>query len=348
MKKLLAIIGARPQFIKHAPLDLSLRKYFEVLTLHTGQHFDKKMSEVFFSDLGMNEPKYILKAGGGNHGEMTGKMMIDLEPIFIKESPDIVLVYGDTNSTLAGALVAAKLNLPIVHVEAGLRSFNRNMPEEINRILTDQLSSVLLAPTDSAVKHLANEGILNGVYKTGDVMLDTLKMVSNKLTSSEIKENYILMTLHRPYNVDNFERLRFILKEVSKLKIPVIFPVHPRTKKSIDQNREKFSFPMIKYIDPVGYIDNISFLNNSIGLITDSGGMQKEAYFLKKKCITIRSETEWVETLEGGWNTLLYSETELNSLPEKWNENSKGYKPNLYGNGHAADEIAGILKNLFK
>ena len=347
MKKILAIIGARPQFIKHAPLDLSLRGLFDVVTVHTGQHYDKKMNDVFFHDLGIQKPKYILTLGGGLHGEMTGKMLIELEPLLIKESPDAVLVYGDTNSTLAGALVASKLNIPVVHVESGLRSFNRSMPEEINRILIDKIASVLLVPSDSAIVHLKKEGITKGVFRTGDVMLDSIKMVINKLPVLKTIKPYILMTLHRPYNVDDVDRLKVILNAVNSIGLNIKFPVHPRTKKIIVEYNIAKQFENIEMIDPLGYIDNISFLVNSKGLITDSGGMQKEAYFLKKKCITVRSETEWTETLFGGWNTLLFTKEELSKIINIWNEKPVGYIKDLYGSGAAASQIAKLLKKEF-
>ena len=343
MRKIVAIVGARPQFIKHAPLDISLRNCFDVVTIHTGQHYDEKMSNIFFSELGMRKPKHILSSGGGSHGFMTGSMMMEIEPIMIEESPSAVLVYGDTNSTLAGALVSAKLNIPVIHVEAGLRSFNRDMPEEINRILTDNISTILIAPTQSAVDQLKTEGINKGVYVTGDVMLDTLKMVSTRIPEKHAEEAYILMTLHRPYNVDAIDRIEIILSEVSQLNITAIFPVHPRTRKVIEEYNLIEKYPLIRMIEPVGYIENIALLQNSIGLITDSGGMQKEAYFLKKKCVTVRSETEWVDTLTEGWNTLLFSSKELTQLKQVWDRIPGKHYEDLYGDGNASDKITSII-----
>ena len=343
MRKIVAIIGARPQFIKHAPLDISLRKCFEVVTIHTGQHYDEKMSNIFFSELGMRKPKYILNSGGGSHGFMTGSMMMEIEPIMIEEAPSAVLVYGDTNSTLAGALVSVKLNIPVIHVEAGLRSFNRNMPEEINRILTDNISTLLIAPTQSAVNQLKSEGIDKGVFVTGDVMLDTLKMVSTRIPKKQSTEAFILMTLHRPYNVDAIDRIEIILSEVSKLELTIVFPVHPRTKKVIEEYNLIEKYPLIRMIEPVGYIENIALLENSIGLITDSGGMQKEAYFLKKKCITVRSETEWVDTLAEGWNTLLFSAKDLTELKQVWDRIPGKHYEDLYGDGNASVQITNII-----
>lgn len=340
MKNILAIIGARPQFIKHASLELALAKKFNISSIHTGQHFDHSMSQVFFDELGMKKPDYMLSVSGGDHGVMTGRMMIELEPIFKAENPDYVLVYGDTNSTLAGALVASKLNITVVHVEAGLRSFNNEMPEEINRIITDRISSILLAPTEEAIKNLNFEGIKKGVFKTGDVMLDTLEIVSSKIQADSPNSDSILMTLHRPYNVDEPNRLKLIMDNVSAIGKHVIFPAHPRTKKLLDGMG---SYDNIDIIDPLGYIDMINNLLSAGSLITDSGGMQKEAYYLKKKCITIRSETEWVETLTNGWNVLAFSENELRQLKSLVEREPTEHDPNLFGNGKAAEEIAEIL-----
>ena len=344
MKKIVAIIGARPQFIKHAPLEIELSKKFEVVTIHTGQHFDESMSQVFFDELGMKAPNYLLSLGGGTHGEMTGKMLIEMEPILVKESPEWVLVYGDTNSTLAGALLASKLDIRIIHVEAGLRSFNRSMPEEINRVVTDHLASILLAPSDAAIQHLADEGIKSGIYKTGDVMLDALKLIEHAVTEPNQEKEYILMTLHRPYNVDDFDRLHRILRSVAALKQRIIFPLHPRTLAVLKERQMLNAYDNISFIEPIGYIQNMSYLTHASGLITDSGGMQKEAYFLKKKCMTIRSETEWVETLSSGWNTLVFSNDELAQVEEVWSKTPGEYDASLYGDGRASAEISNIIE----
>jgi len=214
MKKIIAIIGARPQFIKHAPIELASRGLVNLVTIHTGQHYDYKMSQIFFDELGIKKPDYQLNAGGGNHGEMTGRMMIEIEQIVIKENPDFVLVYGDTNSTLAGALVASKLNIPVVHIEAGLRSYNRNMPEEINRLLTDHVANFLFVPTDSAIENLNKEGITRGVFKTGDVMCDMIRIAKERNIINESQSNFIYVTLHRPYNTDALARLNSILEAI--------------------------------------------------------------------------------------------------------------------------------------
>lgn len=343
MKNILAIIGARPQFIKHASMELALAKKFNTTSIHTGQHFDHSMSQVFFEELGMKKPDYMLSVSGGDHGVMTGRMMIEMEPVFKKEKPDLVLVYGDTNSTLAGALVASKLHIPIVHVEAGLRSFNNHMPEEINRIITDRISSVLLAPTSDSIKNLKDEGITKGVYKTGDVMLDTLELMAKRIEGGQLVTKTILMTLHRPYNVDEPNRLKLILDNVNAIGKQVIFPAHPRTKKLLDGIGH---FENIEIIDPLGYVDMMKYLINAECLITDSGGMQKEAYYLKKKCITIRSETEWVETLTNGWNVLAFSKNELGQLKSLLEKETAEHDPNLFGNGKAAEEITEILFSL--
>lgn len=346
MKKIICVVGARPQFVKHAPLEIELKKYFKVETLHTGQHFDEQMSQVFFDQLGLEKPKYMLDISGGDHGAMTARMMLEMEPLFKMSNPDAVLIYGDTNSTLAGALVAAKLNIPVIHVEAGLRSYNRTMPEEVNRIVADHLSQILLAPTDTAIENLKKEGFESGVFRSGDVMLDTLRIMSARKSDPEKDYSQVLMTLHRPYNVDDPNRLLLILNSIDKLGMSVLFPAHPRTASKLKELQ--VSFENISVVDPMGYVDIIDQLSNANVLITDSGGMQKEAYFLKRKCITIRSETEWLETLKGGWNTLVWSENELGQLAEIIDIIPIGYQENLYGNGHAAQEIAEIIMGELK
>ncbi len=345
MKKILSVIGARPQFIKHAPLEKVLMKEFLTVSIHTGQHYDKEMSEIFFTQLGIKAPDYLLQTGGGLHGEQTGKMLIELEPIVLKEKPVAVLVYGDTNSTLAGALVAAKLNIPIIHIEAGLRSFNRSMPEEINRVLTDHLSHILIAPSERAVQNLAREGITLNVFKTGDVMCDLLLWTVNNIEFTKEAEPFYYATIHRPYNTDEKTRLLEVLNALNNLENKVKFPAHPRTyHKMKEWGIGEAQFPNIHFMQPVSYFDNVRYLSQSEALITDSGGMQKEAYILKKKCITIRSETEWTETLQGGWNTLVFEDlTRLSNIVENQPED---YVENLYGNGDAAEEIVFIIKKL--
>ncbi|MBL7823467.1 MAG: UDP-N-acetylglucosamine 2-epimerase (non-hydrolyzing), partial [Saprospiraceae bacterium] len=337
MKKIIAIIGARPQFIKHAPIELASRGLVNLVTIHTGQHYDYKMSQIFFDELGIKKPDYQLNAGGGNHGEMTGRMMIEIEQIVIKENPDFVLVYGDTNSTLAGALVASKLNIPVVHIEAGLRSYNRNMPEEINRLLTDHVANYLFVPTESAIENLNKEGITRGVFKTGDVMCDMIRIAKERNIINESQSNFIYVTLHRPYNTDDLARLNSILEALDRLETQIQFYVHPRTQQKIKTGLSDKIYKNIQFKDPLSYFDNLTAMNQSIAIITDSGGIQKEAYILMKKCITIRSETEWIETLDGGWNTLVWEE--LGNIKDILSKPCINYKTALYGDGYASQEI---------
>ena len=344
MKKILFVIGARPQFIKHAPVELAFRESFNIVTIHTGQHYDKNMSQIFFDELSMNKPDYLLETGGYGHGVQTGKMLIEMEPIVIDENPDVILVYGDTNSTLAGALIGAKLHIPVVHVEAGLRSFNKKMPEEINRIMTDHASSVLLVPTQNAIDHLKNEGITDNVYHTGDVMCDLIRLSQDRnLLTAPAQKEYYYATIHRPYNTDDVGRLKSILDVFNELDAAVVFSIHPRTRnKMIKRNLLESDFPNIDFIDPVSYFQNISYQAFSKAVITDSGGMQKEAYLLKKKCITIRTETEWTETLENNWNNLVFEN--LNDIPKLLQLSPGDHKYNIYGSGRGAYEMRDIIE----
>jgi len=348
MKKVLAIIGARPQFIKHAPVEIAFQDKALLVSVHTGQHYDHNMSQIFFDELGMSLPSYKLNIGSHNHGIQTGQMMIELETIVQDEKPNAILVYGDTNSTLAGALVGAKLNVPVIHIEAGLRSFNKKMPEEINRILTDHVSAMLFVPTQNAANNLKNEGITAKTYIAGDVMKDTVSIVKHRglLTEADDKDSYYYATIHRPYNTDDKERLRYILSTFNNLTYPVKFPIHPRTKSRMKQyNMFEADYPNVKFCEPFSYFDNMKQLSNSRCLITDSGGMQKEAYWMKRKCVTIRTETEWVETLHGGWNTLLYED--LSSIRNLLETGSKDWDSNLYGKSLASNEIVRlILENI--
>ncbi|RPE13237.1 UDP-N-acetylglucosamine 2-epimerase (non-hydrolyzing) [Chitinophaga lutea] len=311
MKKIISIIGARPQFIKHAPIQLALERVAISRTIHTGQHFDENMSDIFFKELKMNPPDYKFKLKGKSHAEQTAEMMVQIEKILLNEQPEAVLVYGDTNSTLAGALAAAKLQIRLIHIEAGLRSFNREMPEEINRVLTDHVSDLLFCPSETAMTNLRVEGVTQNVHLCGDVMKDMIKIAEPFLKNHLPGKPYYFATIHRPYNTDNPTRMKALLEAFQNLKAPVIFPVHPRTTGRITEfNLDINSYPNIVSIPPVGYFDSLSYQRHSNGVITDSGGMQKEAYWLRKKCLTIRKETEWIETLEHGWNHLIYDDLE--------------------------------------
>lgn len=309
--KIFSIVGARPQFIKLAPLSNLLSQFHNEIIVHTGQHYDYAMSEKIFEDLGIREPDILLEIKPGNSTSQICQMMPMLDSAMIKFKPDLIVVFGDTNSTFAGAMVAAKLNIPIVHIEAGLRSYNKSMPEEINRIVTDHVSRYLFAPTLSAVNILNKENLGEKTYFTGDIMIDTinnnLKIAEKKSTIIERlnlqQQEFNLLTLHRNYNVDNTKVLEHLLNQLGELEEKIIFPVHPRTRKMMV---EHYKVPgNIQITDPLGYLDFITLENSSKRIITDSGGIQKEAYILKKPCITLRTETEWVETVEEMWNLLV-------------------------------------------
>ena len=352
--KIVTIVGARPQFIKAAPVSREIRKKHTEILVHTGQHYDHNMSEVFFNELNIPKPDYNLEIGSSSHGKQTGEMLSKIEEILLKEKPDYVLVYGDTNSTLAGALAAVKLHIPVAHVEAGLRSFNRKMPEEINRVITDHVSKLLFAPTDTAVINLKNEGITEGIYNIGDVMYDAtlynLQIAEQKSTILEKLDlkgkEYLLATVHRAENTDNRENLENILKAFKQSDKTVIFPVHPRTVKKINDlglgNLLK-SADNIKTIEPVGYLDMIILEKNAHKIVTDSGGVQKEAYFMNIPCITMRTETEWVETVNSGWNTIV--NTDIDKILYAVNEqNTPQNHPDFYGDGKASSKIAEIIQ----
>lgn len=345
--KVLTILGARPQFVKAAALSREFANHKEIqeVIVHTGQHFDQKMSDIFFEEMEIPKPDYFLDINGVSHGAMTGRMLEAIEQVILKEKPDWVLVYGDTNSTLAGALAAAKLHIPVAHVEAGLRSFNMKMPEEINRILTDKVSTLLFCPTDTAVKNLTNEGTVNGVVKTGDVMADALffyKKLAPKM-AKQFKQtpagNFALATIHRAENTDDPERLKSIfnaLEEINK-KTPVYLPLHPRTKGKLS---ELGIIPTINILEPLGYYDMLQLLANCSLVLTDSGGLQKEAYLCKKPCITFRDETEWVELVGSGVNKLVgTTSSAIINGSLSYLENSVTFPENLYGTGNTALEI---------
>jgi UDP-GlcNAc3NAcA epimerase len=349
IRTIASIVGARPQFIKAAPVSRALASGFKEVFIHTGQHYDYGMSEVFFAEMEMRAPDFNLGIGGGSHGEQTGKMLVDLEKIFTQVKPDCVLVYGDTNSTLAGALAAAKAQIPLAHVEAGLRSYNRAMPEEVNRVLTDHVSTLLFCPTDAAVENLAKEGIKKGVHRVGDVMADTLlHNLQLARTKSKImgdlgliKGKYALATVHRASNTDDKENMRLILSGFGSLSSQLVFPVHPRTRKMIQEWGLSVN-SNVKMIEPVGHFDMLTLQENANCILTDSGGVQKEAYLVGVRCITLRDETEWVETVNAGWNILAGVDVKkiLDSF-ESWFPQAER-KP-LYGDGHAAEQICKIL-----
>jgi len=349
--KIITVIGARPQFVKAAPVSRELRKNNEEILVHTGQHYDENMSNTFFKELNIPEPKYNLGVGSGSHGKQTGMMLEGIERVLMDENPDLVLLYGDTNSTIAGSLSAVKLHIPVAHVESGLRSFNRLMPEEINRVTTDHISSILFAPTDDAVKNLEKEGIdKDRIFRTGDVMYDAflyarenidLKTVLKKF---DIEENeYVLSTVHRPENTDNRESLKSLFDGLNGSPKRVILPLHPRTVSLM----KKYSFKKemwnnIQFIDPVGYLDFIGLEIGAWKIATDSGGIQKEAYLAGKPCITMRKQTEWVETVDAGWNVITSNDTELIK------DRLKSFSPDnerisLFGDGKASEEISDII-----
>lgn len=349
--KIITVVGARPQFIKAAAVSRILRKMNNEILIHTGQHYDKNMSEIFFDELDIPRPDYNLGIGSGNHGAMTGSMLIKLEEIYLKEKPDMVLVYGDTNSTLAGALCASKLLIPVVHIEAGLRSFNRSMPEEQNRVLTDHISEILFAPTETAVKNLSTEGLNRNVYNVGDVMYDAIlefRMLADKkshvLEELNINDEYILATIHRAENTNDYGRLKNIIDAWNESGKNIILSLHPRTKKYIEEYELKLN-SNIKVIDPVGYLDMIKLESNASKIATDSGGVQKEAFFMKKPCITLRDETEWVETVKNGWNMIVG--TDKSKILDALNN----FEPctaqeKIFGDGHAGEKITDII-NLY-
>ena len=346
MNRIITVVGARPQFIKAATLSRQFKLAgIEELIIHTGQHFDTNMSDVFFEEMEIPRPAYHLDIHGLTHGAMTGRMLEGIEAILLKEKPDGVLVYGDTNSTIAGALAASKLHIPVIHVEAGLRSFNMQMPEEINRILTDRISNVLFCPTEAAVANLKKEGFENmpvRIIKNGDVMQDAAMYYAAKAEqkSDILKQaglsKFVLATIHRQENTDSPETLRNIITGLNEInrQIPVLVPIHPRTRSILTQLNIT---PEFKMIDPVGYFDMIVLLKNCKLVITDSGGVQKEAFFFGKHCITLREQTEWVELVENGYNILVGSNVlKLKDAFEVFSSKVSDFKINLYGKGQAA------------
>lgn len=360
MKKIISIIGARPQFIKMVMVKKELRKYekFTELLLHTGQHYDKNMSDVFFQDLEIDSPNFFFRLGSGNHGRQTGLMLKNIEKILVQEMPDFVLIYGDTNSTLAGALAAAKLHIPIGHVESGLRSFDMKMPEEINRKISDHLSTLLFCPSKNSVNNAKNEGISSDkLFLVGDIMYDAVLFFSEKVLKkntvlSALKldnKNYILATIHRAENTDDPVRLKKLMLNLEKLskKYTLVLPLHPRTRDAMKRYGIIFtSLSTLKLIEPVGYLTMSMLEKNAAIIITDSGGVQKEAYFHGVPCITIRDTTEWPELIDEGWNCLCSSlEFDLLLYKVERMVQKTGERPQLYGNGNAAVQIVKHLYN---
>ena len=354
--KILTIIGARPQFIKAVSFSRYLKNSSDIqeIILHTGQHYDYNMNDKFFSELDISIPDYNLGVGSDTPARQTAKMMMGIEDITLKEWPDFILIYGDTNSTIAGALVGAKLHIPVIHIEAGLRSYDRKMPEEINRIVSDTISTILFCPTQTAVNNLKKEGIIKGVYNVGDVMFETYLYYKDKAQKTstilnklnlKLKE-FILCTIHRASNTDNTENLKNIFIGLTNSEERIILPLHPRTTKKINQNEslKKYIGQNIRIIDPIGYFDMIHLEANAKKIVTDSGGVQKEAYFNKIPCITLRENTEWIETIEEGANKL------VGVNPEKIKDGINNFYPkeqnfskSLYGDGRTSEKIIKIL-----
>jgi UDP-GlcNAc3NAcA epimerase len=364
--KLVTIVGARPQIIKAAAVSRAIAEHNKKhadhpvteTIVHTGQHYDENMSKVFFDELDIPEPDYNLGVGSGSHGEQTGKMLQEIESTLIKERPDCCLVYGDTNSTLAGALAAAKLHICVAHVEAGLRSFNRKMPEEINRVMTDHISDFLFCPTKKSIENLSKEGISTGIHQVGDVMFDCMRFYVKRAKVAEqetlkkldiLPRSYYLATVHRAENTDDSMRLTNIFKaldEIATTDCPVVLPLHPRTAKYIQKYGLKFTNG-VRVVQPVSYLEMVVLENNARLILTDSGGLQKEAYWLNVPCITLRDETEWTETVESGWNILAGADKHriIDGVRDDHRKRDANLE-SLYGNGNAAKQICKVLQGV--
>ncbi|MEN6406735.1 MAG: UDP-N-acetylglucosamine 2-epimerase (non-hydrolyzing) [Thermoguttaceae bacterium] len=351
---IVTIVGARPQFIKAAPLSMELRLRHREILVHTGQHYDENMSDIFFRELNIPLPDKHLGVGSGSHGAQTAAMLVQIEQVLEEVKPSAVIIYGDTNSTVAGALAAAKLHIPVAHVEAGLRSFDRRMPEEINRVVADHLSTWLFTPSQVSVRQLATEGITAGVYDVGDIMADSVRLFaplarerSKVLESLKLERGeYFAATVHRAANTDNPQRLAAILKGLACAPRPVVLPLHPRTKAAVKRCalEAELSGGNIKVIEPLGYLDMLELQQNAAAILTDSGGIQKEAYYLNVPCVTLRDETEWVETVESGWNRLAGADSgQMLSALEDVEQSRPRNHPFLYGDGFAAKRIVDIL-----
>lgn len=356
--KIVTIVGARPQFIKAAAVSRVIRDDYagkiEEVLVHTGQHYDENMSKVFFEELDIPHPKYNLEISGGQHGAMTGRMLEAVEKVLLEERPDWVLIYGDTNSTLAGALAAAKLHIPVAHIEAGLRSFNMRMPEEVNRILSDRVSTLLFCPTETAVKNLMAEGISKGVHNVGDVMYDVALFYRDRARQQSailndlqlVEGEFALVTCHRAENTDDPKRLEEIVTALAKIAVtmPVIFPLHPRTRKLIDDYGLRPHLAAVKVVEPLPFLDMVALEQAAKVILTDSGGVQKEAFFYGVPCVTMRDETEWVETVEQGWNQLVGASASaiLAAMSELVKSTQTGAAA-PYGDGKAAHSIVAKL-----
>jgi UDP-GlcNAc3NAcA epimerase len=349
--KILSIVGARPEFVQAAPVSRALRSRHQEILVHTGQHYDHLMSQTFFDELALPRPNYNLGVGSGSHAFQTAQMLVRLEAVMTIEEPDVVVVRGDTNSTLAGSLAASKVGTPIVHIEAGERSFDRKTPEEINRLVTDRLAQHHLCASHTAIEHLAEEGIRSSVHWTGDVMLDaTMASLPIANERSQVLERlqltpgaYTLATVHRASNTDDRERLRQIVNALNQMKEAVVFPVHPRTCAALRDLSISWA-PHIKPVDPVGYLDMLMLEQHARLIVTDSGGVQREAYFLGIPCLTIRDETEWTETIDAGWNRLVG--TDPDRILEAWSGfTPPAHRPPIFGDGHAGERIADFLEN---
>jgi UDP-GlcNAc3NAcA epimerase len=347
--RIVSLVGTRPEFIQAAPLSRVLRRQHEEILVHTGQHYDPAMSQIMFDELGLPTPRYNLDAGSGTHTRQTTKVMLRLEEVLLREKPDLMIVRGDTNSTLAGGIVASKLQIPLAHVEAGERSYNRRMPEEINRVIVDQLSEVHFCASQKAVEQLAAEGIRDSAFWVGDVLLDAMNQYRPKAhRRMEIFRKldlqpggYSLVTVHRAANTDDFRRLRQIAQALEKVDDRIVFPVHPRTAKSLNEMGFKFG-RHIDLIDPLGYLDMILLEEQARMIATDSGGVQREAYFLGVPCLTLRDETEWIETVEAGWNKVVG--TDPARILDAWREfTPPSERPPIFGDGMASERIADIL-----
>ncbi|GAA2177678.1 UDP-N-acetylglucosamine 2-epimerase (non-hydrolyzing) [Arthrobacter parietis] len=347
--RILSVVGARPQFVKLAPIASALQGKADHLIAHTGQHYDELMSDVFFQDLGIPTPAFNLAVGSGRHGQQTAAMLTGLEEVLDQSQPDWVLVYGDTNSTLAAAVAAVKMHIPVAHLEAGLRSFNRRMPEEHNRVLTDHAADLLLAPTKVAMKHLASEGLAERSVLVGDVMTDVLYLTRDSVTAKQEElplglnsGDYYVSTIHRPDNTDDSARLAAIVAQLSNLEKPVLLLAHPRLRTLAEKHGIALNQGSLQSIDPLAYPQLVNAVQNSAGVVTDSGGLQKEAFLLRVPCTTIRPETEWVETVELGWNTLVSADlSRLGAAVTRPIPAATDATP--YGSGQAAQKVASVL-----